>query len=147
MTSSARNAQSGGFTLIEILVVLAIIALITGAVAERVPGRRIGLQGRAIAHELRDTLRLARATAIGENRPVIVALEAEGHRVGAMGLKPREIPPPFVARMEATARENIIVFAPDGSSSGGRIDIAAGNSHWPLLVEARTGRVTLVRAN
>ena len=133
MTSSARNAQSGGFTLIEILVVLAIIALITGAVAERVPGRRIGLQGRAIAHELRDTLR--------------VALEAEGHRVGAMGLKPREIPPPFVARMEATARENIIVFAPDGSSSGGRIDIAAGNSHWPLLVEARTGRVTLVRAN
>ncbi|MCX7383326.1 MAG: GspH/FimT family pseudopilin [Alphaproteobacteria bacterium] len=148
MTSWARRARatSGGFTLIELLVVLVILALVTGAVAERAPGRRVGVQGRAIAREVSDLLRLARATAIGENRPVAVVLEPDGHRLIAIGLPPRVVPAPFVARMEAATRENVIVFAPDGSATGGRIDIASGANHWPITIETRTGRVSLARA-
>jgi prepilin-type N-terminal cleavage/methylation domain-containing protein len=130
-----------GFTLIEMLVVVVILALVAGLVTTRMSGHSRGLEGRGFALDIAETLRLARAQAIASNRAVTVGVGAEGHALVVDGRAVRGVPAPF-ALVQLEARE-ALVFLPDGRATGAVLEVRAGSARWSITVDARTGLVRL----
>jgi general secretion pathway protein H len=125
-TSRAPSAAERGFTLIELLVVVTLLALMSAAIVPRFmsAGQESARHwaGRAAAE-----LRQARQQAIVGARPVSVPID------------------PAVARLRtldgADARE--ILFFPDGSSTGGRLDFELQGRVVAVTVDDLTGAVSL----
>jgi general secretion pathway protein H len=141
--------RCAGFTLIEVIVTLAILGLALIVVAGYKPPWSSGLGLKGTASELASGLRLARSEAIASNRPVVFDLDATGHlyRVGA-GAK-RRLPANLSIELLTIIGENRgarvgdIRFNPDGSSTGGRISLADGKQHVAVGVDWLTGRVSV----
>jgi general secretion pathway protein H len=132
-----RHRQDG-FTLIEMIVVLAILALMLGLVIARGPMHSARLDAEAAARELTAALRLARGRAIAEERPVSVALAPDRYQVE--GLAAHSVPTDV-----ALSGSSVIRFAPDGSSSGGTIAVRTAKSSVTIVVNWLTGRVELAQ--
>ncbi len=149
-----RNRQrsgvaEGGFTLIEVLVVLTVISLALGVVAMRGPKRSAALDLRAATGTVAETLRLARSRAVAVNRTVDVVFDVAGPTVRLDGVQPRALPSGITLAVTATlgntadTRLAAIQFAPDGSSSGGRVVLQGGGRRAQVGVEWLTGRVSV----
>ena len=129
-----------GFTLLELLIVLAILSLAAGIAvplfAKRVPAAT--LSGAAL--QVRAALAAARSAAIAGNREVTFAGAANGYRIdGAFHRLPiaRDISVGF----SGGAR---IAFFPSGGSSGGRVVLRSAAALREIEIEAITGRAILV---
>ena len=141
--------RCSGFTLIEVIVTLAILGFALVLVAGYKPPWSSGLGLKGTASELASGLRLARSEAIASNRPVRFDLDVTGHvyRVGA-GAE-RRLPPNLSIELLTIAGENRranvgdIRFNPDGSSTGGRIILAEGTRRTAVGVDWLTGRVSV----
>ena len=146
------RSREGGFTLIEILVVLAVMALMVGLIVSRGPVRSQRLETDAAARGVTAALRLARAQAIVQNRPVGVSVDvlAHSYRIGAAA--PQKLPDAVAISMTAVSgltaggRIAAISFAPDGSSTGGRIELAESGRVVRIGVDWLTGRVSVADA-
>ncbi len=146
------RTDQAGFTLIEMVVVLAILGVMLLLIAGRGPPVSHGLTARAAAGELAASLREARSRAILENRPVslIVDLAKRHYRIGDR--PPAELPPDlavalFTVRSETrNATEAGIRFEPDGSSTGGRIELGDGSGRLQIGVDWLTGGVSVADA-
>jgi general secretion pathway protein H len=147
------RAAEAGFTLLEMIVVLAVLGLMAGLVVARGPSRSPALDLRAAASELAQALRGARARAIATDRLVMVRMDPRAHRFAVDDAPPRTLPAALALRLVpdpegspeegAADRPGGIGFAPDGSSTGGRIDLAAGARHLVLTIDWLTGRVRI----
>ena len=126
-----------GFTLLEMLVVLAVLGLVAGLVVGRGPSRSAGLDVRMAANQLAATLRAARSEAIAADHPVIVVIDGAAGTVRIGGAAPRALG----AVLSPQARP--LVFAPDGSSAGATIGVAAGPVRKRVTVDWLTGRVSI----
>jgi general secretion pathway protein H len=141
--------QRNGFSLIELLVALAVIGFaLVLIVGYKAPwSRGLGLEGTAA--ELASGLRLARSQAIAENRPVAFALDLAGHRYRVGATSPRNLPATLSIGLLTVDGEKRnptlgdIRFSPDGSSTGGRITLADGSRRVAIGVDWLTGRVTV----
>ena len=141
--------REAGFTLIEVLVVLAILAMAIGLVAGRGPVRSPALDARGSSDQVARALRLARSQAVAGNRDVAFALDVAGRafRVGDGAWQP--LPATLALSMVAAAEPRPvagigrITFAPDGGATGGRIRIAAGAVARTVAVDWLSGRVTV----
>ena len=148
--SPARpNSRVAGFTLIEMLVVLAILAASLFLLSARGPARSAALDLRASAEEVAGSLRLARARSIEAGSPVLWVLDgaAHGYRLGAE-------PPHRLLAALAVSAQNVdgspargVRFAPDGSASGGRVVLALGTRRAVVGVNWLTGRVSVAIAD
>ena len=129
------------------IVVLAVLGMVAGLVLARGPPRSAALEMRAAANVVAQALRVARTRAIVSNQRVMVALDprAATLRIGA-GL-PRSLPPGVAMSVTTTADlagvRAGIAFLPDGSSSGGRVELATGARHMQVGVDWLTGRVSV----
>ncbi|MGH7039640.1 MAG: GspH/FimT family pseudopilin [Stellaceae bacterium] len=138
-----------GFTLIELIVVLAIIGLVLGLFAAYRPPWSAALSLKGTAAELAEALRLARAEAIGRDRPVEFALDLAQHRYRVGDAPARALPPHLAIRLLTITLERrgpeggAIRFNPDGSSTGGRIALSSGARTIAVGVDWLTGRVTV----
>ena len=154
MISRYRNTRPdlercAGFTLIEVIVTLAILGLaLVIVVGYKAPwSSGLGLKG--TASELASQLRLARSTAIASNRPVAFDLDVTDHlyRVGTGAT--RRLPANLSIKLLTISGEsrdaNVgdIRFNPDGSSTGGRIALADGKQRVAVGVDWLTGRVSV----
>ncbi len=143
--------RTDGFTLIEILVVLAIAGVMLGLVIGNGPMRSSGLQLRAAAGALAQTLRAARAQAIVGDHDVSVAIDPANHRFAIDGGPVRQLAPDMPVSVLPPALPGpgpvrLIRFSPDGSATGGRILLGAGRSRQGITVEWLTGRVSVAGA-
>ncbi len=135
-----------GFTLIEILVVVAILAIALAILVARGPLRSAGFEAQAAATRLVQTLRLGRSRAIAADRPVPVVLDLATRDVALDGV-PRFVLPAsatVAARMadgRVPARRVEFLFAPDGSATGGRVILAIAERRLVVTVDWLTGRV------
>lgn len=146
-TPGPTVGRQAGFTLIEMVVVLAILAL---ALAIALPwSRKSAEAGRieSVATEVSAYLRLARTRAIASNDEVTVGLDLDGRRVRMAGW-PRSIELPAhlaveltAARRELRGRQAAIRFYPDGSSTGGVIRLRDDRKDIHLRVNWLTGLV------
>ena len=144
-----NRASPAGFTLLELIVTFAILALaLVLIIGYRGPwSSALGLRGTAA--ELASGLRLARSQAIAGNRPVAVDLDLARHRYRVGDGLPQALPAALSIELLTVAGENRgrtegnIRFNPDGSSTGGRISLAEGRRRVAVGVDWLTGRVTV----
>jgi general secretion pathway protein H len=138
-----------GFTLLELLVVLAIIgfvvALVPGFVLQRQPQLDVDVAARAIADGLRQT----RSEAVLRNRQQAFALDVEARVFRAGDQAPVQIDDD-IALSFRTARSQLLAggvgqirFFPDGSSTGGRIRLVQGDARADVRSDWLTGLVTV----
>ncbi len=121
--------------------VLAVIGLALGIFVSRGPMRSPTLEVRAAASEIVQALRGARARAIAADRPVAFVMDAARHQYRIEGEPPQAFP--AALSVSLTAPAGAIRFAPDGSSSGGRIALADGGHATVVSVDWLTGRVRM----
>jgi general secretion pathway protein H len=143
-----RGRRAAGFTLIEIVVVLAILGFSLALILGYKAPWSTALDLKATAAEVAQQLRLARAEAIARDRPVEFALDLAHHRYRVDGMPAHPLPAQFAVQMLTIAGEErgpggAIRFNPDGSSSGGRISLLAGRQRVAVGVDWLTGRVTI----
>lgn len=152
MTCSSHNARrNAGFTLLELLVVLALMAFFAAMTIS------IGARSAEKAGLKRDVslfataLRHARAEAIEAGAPVDLVIDiAEGaYDAGPAG--DGKLPGGSIMEI-VTAKElssepgrSVIRFYADGSASGGRVVISAGDERNTIAVDWLTGAVSLRR--
>ncbi|WP_334503297.1 GspH/FimT family pseudopilin [Bradyrhizobium sp. AZCC 1678] len=138
-----------GFTLIEMLVVLAILALgsVLALPALRPPPDDLRLE--AAARTVTSALRLSRTRAIAVNADVVLTIDAgrrllESSAVSAIHIDPEISIEMILAAPERRARSiGAIRFFADGTSSGGDIVLALGARRARILVNWLTGQARL----
>ncbi len=144
-----RRVGDRGFTLVELLAVLAILALLIGLVA---PNLSRGLERERVRASLRSfsaVLRLARSTAVTDRKRVRVLVDLDGGRwwlegSGRQGGFPAglRITQAALVWQDRTKRRGYLVFYADGSSSGGHLELLGpGPRRYFLKVDIITSRV------
>ncbi len=145
-----KQRASNGFTLIELAVVLAIMGLMLVLVLTHGPMRSQTQETRAAAAQVVQGLRAARARAIALNRPITFSLDLDDHTFRIDGAAPQTLPAALrlavhsvVGKATRQSGAGNIRFAPDGSSSGGRIELAGYGTPVLVGVDWLTGRVSV----
>jgi len=149
--ASAQPGPANGFTLIEILVVVAIIGVVMGVLIGRGPVRSHGLETRAAAGALAQALRAARAQAIATDHDVTVLIDPVRHVFAADNSPVSQIDPKTALVVQQPAlmgpgEAARILFSADGSSTGGNILLGTGKRRLEISVEWLTGKVSVADA-
>ena len=143
MTSGAdRKSRCGGFTLIEMIVVLTILAVAIGLVVPLFGARQTGVELNAATARVRTAMAEARATAIAEGR----AVAFRGDRAGGFWLDNRHRGLDAGAERGLrvlTAGDAMISFFPSGGSSGGRVVVQTPYSRRDIAIDPVTGRAVV----
>ena len=143
----------GGFTLLELLVVMVIIGLMVTLVpplfSSAVPGARL----KGAARDLTAGLRYARSQAITHNTEMVVRLNLDPPKYTIGSEQPRALPEDIRMTVTSAATENtlpvthhVLQFYPDGSSNGSRITLSGNHLAYHLDVDWLTGRIGITEA-
>lgn len=142
-----------GYSLMELLVVLAVLAVAVAVVAPAVGRTADGVRARAEVASVAAFLRSAREQAVTRRQALEVILDPEARilvlrRVGREGDTPvqasRALSP--LLRIAADPPAPRVTFFPHGMSSGARFAIEApGARAYVITVDALTGRVSTQR--
>jgi general secretion pathway protein H len=138
-----------GFTLLELLVTVLLIALAVGLVGPAVGRSTETLRARADVAGFSAVLRHAREKAIVTRQPHAVVLDPGENRLtvttGEDEVRETRVLPPRV-RLEASPPPALTVrFEPYGTSSGGDFRFTSGAIAYRVTVDATTGRVKTQR--
>ncbi len=131
------SRQGQGFTLLEMLVVLAIAALITGIGAPAIERVLAGQAFRADLAKVESELASARADAIRTGFPVRASLNDGGRALAITG-KPQQ---KFAEGTVLVGVSMPVIFFDDGSSTGGVLDLKQGKRVARIEIEAPSGRI------
>jgi general secretion pathway protein H len=155
MTRTFRGCRpyrrQAGFTLLEILVVAAVIGFALSLVITRGPVRSQSLEMKAAVSEVAQGLRLARSRAIATNTPVQFAVDVPLRTFRIDRGTPTILPSSLSISMTAVAEETLgeriaaIRFNGDGSATGGRIELTDGQRRSQVGVDWLTGRVSVLQ--
>lgn len=139
-----------GFTLVEILAVVALIALAMTLVAVTIGDGLSGARVKAASRDLIAALRYTRGQAIVKRESQALAIDVDGRRYRAPGKKWVDLPGKMDIELE-TARSEMedesigrIRFFPDGASTGGNVELSLGEAVWRIEINWLTGEVVLI---
>lgn len=147
-----RGRASAGFTLLEMMVALALVALVVAVALPRTRGTREAVLVDRAAVELSGALKTVRAAALRTSAEQALVLDLAARRYWSDGaLKARTLPRGVSVAFEggrggAVAGDRALVsFHPDGSASGGRFRLKRGRSTASVEVDWLTGETRLKR--
>lgn len=145
-----RMRRARGFTLIEILAVVALIALCVTLVAVSIGDGLTGAKVKAASRDLAAALRYTRGQAIVKREQMTLSVDVENRRYRAANRSWVELPKDMDIKL-FTARQELeeegvgrIRFFPDGASTGGHIDIIRGERVWRVDVNWLTGEIRIL---
>lgn len=150
MAASERTASrrpACGFTLLEILLVLAVLAIGAALVLPALV-RPSGTELRTATDGVAAALRRARDAAVSTQRPASLSVDLAARQLRVSGESGYRQLPARIALSLFTARSQLederrgrIDFFPDGSSTGGRVTLRIGERHYHVDVDWLTGQV------
>ena len=134
-----------GFTLIEILVVVSIMAAIAVTVAVQVIGRLDNVKVATAGKELMAALRYTRGQALVKGEAQALVLDVEKGAYVAADRAEVVFPEALKAQIYTgevlNERTGAIRFYPDGGSTGGKITLASDGRTWTVRVAWLTGDI------
>jgi len=140
-------AAQHGFSLLEILLVVTLIAVVGTVTAVNLSGAMDGLRLRSAAREISNELRHARARAIASGQVQRFEMDMAARTWTVDGGRQGRWPDMLEVRLTA-ARElqpatgvGAIVFFADGASSGGRIELSRDGAMMQIDVAWLSGQV------
>lgn len=141
------RARMSGVSLLEMLLVLALVAAIALVAAMAMSGGLEGMKLRSAGKEVAAELRYARTRAIATGRPQVFALDVRTRRWTGPGGRHGELPDTLSVRYTGARQtqvrgdEGVVRFFEDGASTGGRIELSARSAVWRIDVGWITGEV------
>ena len=145
--------RARGFSLIELVVVMVLIAALAGlgasVIGQALPGRQL----RATAAQLAGDLRFTRAQAIATGRTQALEFDVPGKRWTTVEKRTGDVPDDIdieaTTARDADVGENVAVvrFFPEGAATGGRFVLRYQEAAWRVDVAWLTGEVTLTRGD
>jgi len=144
---AARRGEAG-FSLLEIMIALAILALSVALVGAAFGRSSVGFRFDAAAQELALSLREAQARALRSGRDVALVIDVDT-RLYRLQEDPEVQLPEGIAlnvmsagEVMASSRRPVISFAPDGGSTGGAIRLSLEDRSTTISIDWLTGAVT-----
>ena len=143
--------QARGFTLIELMVVIMLIAAAYVLVPRYLFSGVSGADLKASSRDIAAGLRMARAEAVNTRRDTSLTLDMEKRTFTINGAQTRKLPELLEMKLVTAQSEVVnqsqasIRFFPDGSSTGGRVTVASGERKYEVDVDWLTGRVTIAQ--
>ena len=144
--------QTRGFSLLEVMVVLIIIALAYTLLPKIAFSGVTGAELRSNVRAVAAGLRLARDTAINKRRESSLKLDLDsreftvGEESRVHKLNEKLDVKLYTSQADLISeRVGFIRFYPDGSSNGGRVTVGAGGRNFEVDVDWLTGRVTIAQ--
>ncbi|MBW8310856.1 MAG: GspH/FimT family protein [Rhizobium sp.] len=150
-TSATGNKRAAGFSLVELLVVLAVLGLLGGAVLLTAPaaGARVGDQ----ADQLAAHLQRAREEAVLGNRAIALRVDAGGYRflqrrlegwteLSASPFQPREFPEGVAVRFPGDRGHARFEFDPLGTATPAAL-VLSGDGRALRITLDDTGEVAV----
>lgn len=145
-----------GFSLLEMLLVMALVAAASLLAVAAFGGGMQGMQLRAGAKDMAAQLRFARAVAISSGEPQDVVIDPQARRwegaKGRSGDLPEGGEIVFTGARasqfddgEAASGKGTVRFFPDGAATGGRVRMLANGGGWDVDVGWLTGDVRVSR--
>jgi general secretion pathway protein H len=148
----ARRRPARGFTLIEIIAVIALLALAASTVVFFVSRSLSTQQIRGAGRDLVAALRYTRGQAIVKRKEQALELDVEKRAYRAPNKGEVQLPKDMDMKLLTASQEQVnsttgrVRFFPDGSSTGGRISLISGEREWQVEIAWLTGEVRLREA-
>jgi general secretion pathway protein H len=145
----SEPSSAEGFTLLEMLVVIVILALATAVAMPILARPSDGVRLQATARDLINALRLTRAMAIARNAEVALTIDVDKRTFASAAVRTQSFGPDIAAELtfaepERAARSTGgFRFFPDGSSSGGDVRLRLRGSEAKICVNWLTGEAQL----
>jgi general secretion pathway protein H len=139
-----------GFTLFELLVVLVLVALIAAVSAPLLIKGLGRAEAKGAAQDVAAALRRARSEAVVRNADVWLTVDVNERSFRMDRAAAHALPAKLGVELYTAQTEQIsadvgsIRFFPDGSSTGGEVVLADGQSKVHVQVEWLTGRVSVI---
>ena len=145
-----------GFSLMELLLVMALIGVASLLAVAAMSGGMQGMKLRAGAKDVAAQMRFARAVAISSGQPQDVVIDPQARRW--QGAKGRSGTLPDGGEIVFTGAhasqfsidaggdgKGVVRFFPDGAATGGRVRLLANGGGWDVDVRWLTGEVAMRR--
>ena len=144
------SVGSAGFTLLELMVVLAIATLLLAITPPLITSALPGVELKSAARRVTAGLRFAREEAIRSGRDATFVIDVDSRVFAVDGQRQRSnLPEDLDVKLEAAEQEMLndhaggVRFYPDGSSTGGRVILARCDSGYQVGVQWLTGRIRM----
>jgi len=146
-----HDLKAGGFTLVEMLVVLVIVSLMMALVGTSISRNISGAEMRTAASKVAAGLRYTRTQAILKKAEQVFLVDTEALTYQAAEREPEKLPEGMKVELN-TARSELtsettggIRFYPDGGSTGGNVRLEANGRIYRVNVAWLTGEASMER--
>lgn len=134
--------RARGFTLLELLVVIALMATAFGLVSFSVGQGLQAARERQVMREMVGALRQARLQAVLSGAPAVLSLDLQRRTFQVPGQRPGQWPADMGVQLTSASELGArVAFYPDGSSSGGNLLLMRDGRQWRIDVGWLTGSV------
>lgn len=148
MISPAEMRRDGGFTLLEVIVVLVIAGLLIGLALERGPFRSSVVTFGAARSKILHILRTAQERALTSGQPVSVSMDLNRRDLVVTAgriVKKDRLTGPVHLRLAlpngGVMIRGIFHFLPDGTASGPPLELSFGQERELITISPVTGRI------
>ena len=139
-----------GFTLIEVLVVLGILTLLLAIIPPSLPNVITSTKVKTATRDIAASLKITRSQAINQQREARLTLNVKNKLIH-LGKQQKRLELPEGTELslvtasteQRSEDEGSILFFPDGSSTGGRIEVAYAQDRFMIDVNWLTGKIKI----
>lgn len=146
MIRRRQRRSVAAFTLLEMLMVIAIIALAAAVAMPALTRPSDGVRLQSTARDIMNAVRLTRAMAIARNAEVALTIDVDKRTFASAAIRTQTFAPDITAEVtfaallqRASERSGSFRFFPDGSSTGGDVRLRLNNREATICVNWLTG--------